>query len=103
MQAYTQGKTIGNLAWMYHILSQSKLDSPLDRLIHYPLPPGEIPEFKNVTITITNYAGSAREYIRILIQSLGATFDGAMSRHTNYVITARSVDFSFSSSFLCRS
>lgn len=75
------------------------MDSPLDRLIHYPLPPGEIEKFKNLTITITNYTGAAREYVRALIVSVGARFDGAMSRHTHYVITAESVlDFKFTNS-----
>lgn len=89
-QAYTHKKTIGNIAWMYHVLASSKLSSPLDRLLHYPTPHTPIPGIDSkMVITISNYAGPAREYIRTLISTLGATFDGSMSKHTDFVITAR--------------
>ncbi|KAL8291971.1 hypothetical protein RQP46_001437 [Phenoliferia psychrophenolica] len=87
-QAFEQHKTIGNLPWMYHVLATSKLDSPLDHLLHYPLPPGVVPGFKDLTITISNYSGPARDYVRTMIESLGGTFEGAMSKKTGYVVTA---------------
>lgn len=82
---------IGNLSWMYHVLAVSKLDSPLDHLLHYPLPDGAVPGFEDLTITISNYSGPARDYVRTMIESLGATFEGAMSKKTSFVVTARCV------------
>ncbi|KAI5479354.1 BRCT domain protein Brc1 [Pseudohyphozyma bogoriensis] len=87
-KAYELGKTIGNLAWIYHVLSTSTLTSPFDRLVHYPLPQSRVPEFAGKVITISNYSGPARDYVRTLIESLGATFEGAMSKTTDYVVTA---------------
>ncbi|KAK4701222.1 hypothetical protein P7C70_g5012, partial [Phenoliferia sp. Uapishka_3] len=86
--AFVQEKTIGNLPWMYHVLATSKLDAPLDHLLHYPLPRGPVSGFENMTITISNYSGPARDYVRTMIESLGGQFDGAMSKKTDVVITA---------------
>jgi hypothetical protein len=88
MQAYDQGKMIGNLPWMYHVLASSKLDSPLDHLLHYPSPPGSIAGFEGKSFTVSNYTGSAREYVRTLIETCGGTFRGDMARDTNYVVSA---------------
>lgn len=93
-QAYEEDKTIGNLAWLYHTLAASKLDSPLDRLLHYPRPAQPIPGFDRFEMTISNYTSSARDYVRTMIESMGATFTGSMSKSTTQVITARSVRLS---------
>lgn len=83
-------RMIGNMAWLYYVLANGKLDSPLDRLLHYPIPSLEgVPEFLNMTMTITNYVGAARDYVRTMIESLGATFEGTMTKQTSYVLTAR--------------
>lgn len=83
---------IANLPWLHHVLAVGKLDSPCDRMLHYPLPSTEgLSEFQGLIMTISNYAGPARDYVRALIEALGAKFEGAMSRTTSYVVTARSV------------
>lgn len=83
-------RTIGNISWLYHVLANGKLDSPLDRMLHYPLPSTDgVPDFVGKTITITNYVGAARDYVRTMVESLGATFEGSMSKATHYVVTAR--------------
>ncbi|KAM0745911.1 hypothetical protein T439DRAFT_384532 [Meredithblackwellia eburnea MCA 4105] len=86
--AYSKNKTLGNLSWLYHVLASSKLDSPLDHLLHYPLPSGHVPGFEDLTITISNYSGPARDYVRTMIETLGASFAGAMSKKTGFVVTA---------------
>lgn len=96
VQAYEQEKQIGNLAWLYHVLATSKLDAPLDRLLHYPLPPTPISGFEKLEITISNYNGSSRDYVRTMIELMGAKFSGSMSKTTTHVITARSVSLSSS-------
>ncbi|KAK4051346.1 regulator of Ty1 Transposition [Microbotryomycetes sp. JL201] len=91
-QAWDDNKTIANLAWLYHVLATKKLDAPTDRLMHYPLPTtAGLPAFTDKIITVSNYAGSARDYVRTMIESLGAKFDGTLTRTTSYVVTARQV------------
>jgi hypothetical protein len=88
-QAYDQKKVIGNLSWMYYVLACSTLSPPLDRLLHYPLPPDKVPTFVGWTLTISNYSGPARDYVRALIECLGGVFDGSMSKNTAFVVTPR--------------
>ncbi|KAK4057178.1 regulator of Ty1 Transposition [Microbotryomycetes sp. JL221] len=87
--AFDENKTIGNLSWLYHVLATNKLDSPTDRLLHFPLPSTKgIQQFKGKLFTVSNYAASARDYVRTLIELLGGKFDGTLSRTTDYVVTA---------------
>lgn len=73
---------------MYHVLQSNRLSSPLDRVLHFPLPPGTIKQFQATSITISNYSGPARDYVRTLIETVGAKFEGAMSKTTNFVVSA---------------
>jgi hypothetical protein len=47
MQAVQLNKTIGTLMWFYHVLKVNRLTSPMDELLHYPVPQQEIEEFKD--------------------------------------------------------
>lgn len=91
---------IGNLAWMFHVFASSKLDSPLDHILHYPLPVGPVPGFENCLMTISNYAGLTRDYVRTLIETCGSKFDGSMTKNTSYVVSASYVLLPFSSTLL---
>lgn len=99
-QAFDLNVSIGNLAYLYHCLATSTLPSPLSHLMHYPLPTlYGLPEFalardrgEEVVVTISNYAGPARDYVRAMVEVLGAKFEGTMSRNTSYVVSARCVD-----------
>lgn len=99
-QAFDLNVSIGNLAYLYHCLATSTLPSPLSHLMHYPLPTLDgLPEFalardrgEEVVVTISNYAGPARDYVRAMVEVLGAKFEGTMSRNTSYVVSARCVD-----------
>lgn len=33
--------------WFYHVLKVNRLTSPMDELLHYPVPQQEIEEFKD--------------------------------------------------------
>lgn len=58
--------------------------------MHFPLPSQEgVAEFKGKVVTISNYAGPARDYVRAMIEAIGARFEGAMSKATDFVVTAR--------------
>jgi hypothetical protein len=45
LQAAAAQKTIGTIEWVYHIIKVGRLTSPLDELLHYPIPWNKIPEF----------------------------------------------------------
>lgn len=49
-------KTIGNLPWLLYVLSQGKLDSPQDRLLHYPPPQYKATKMEGQKFTISNYS-----------------------------------------------
>ncbi|GAA6048438.1 hypothetical protein JCM3770_003757 [Rhodotorula araucariae] len=89
--AYDAHLTIGNLSYLFHCLATSSLPSPLSRLLHYPLPSLHgLPAWRgeNIVMTVSNYAGPARDYVRALVEALGARFEGTMTKTTNYVVTA---------------
>ncbi|BGP00180.1 regulator of Ty1 Transposition [Rhodotorula toruloides] len=95
--AYDLGLSIANLNYLYHCISTSTLPSPLSRLLHYPLPSlSGIPEWssastdgkkRDIIVTVSNYSGPARDYVRALIDCTGAKFEGSMTKSTDYVIT----------------
>jgi len=48
-------------------------------------------------MTVSNYAGPARDYVRALIEALGARFEGTMSKATSFVVSASCVPLSLAS------
>ncbi|GAA5826527.1 hypothetical protein JCM11251_002412 [Rhodosporidiobolus azoricus] len=87
--AYDLQVTLGNLSYLYYCLSTSSLPSPLSRLLHYPLPSLDgVAAFKDKVITVSNYAGPARDYVRAMIEVLGARFEGTMGKGTAFVVSA---------------
>ncbi len=83
------GKTVGNLSWLYHLITHDEWTSPLRRLLHYPIPREGIPGFKDLIITVSNYGGEARIYLENLITAAGATFTKTMKSDNTHLITAR--------------
>ncbi|KAF8210360.1 hypothetical protein K438DRAFT_1809538 [Mycena galopus ATCC 62051] len=78
-QAVRANKIIGTLNWLF----------PMDQLLHYPVK--KIPllhDFTKHQITVTNYTGEAREYLKRLIQIMGATFTPNMSGENTVLIAA---------------
>ncbi|GAA5936722.1 uncharacterized protein JCM15063_001967 [Sporobolomyces koalae] len=90
--SYDLDISIGTPPWLFYVFASKALTSPLSRLVHYP-PPSRfgVPEFKGKIITVSNYTGLAREYVRSLIELLGATYQGTMARTTNFVVTASDI------------
>ncbi|KAL4402454.1 double-strand break repair protein [Malassezia pachydermatis] len=84
--AYSQGKTVGTLVWLVKALSSGHMTSPRDRLLHFPYPHTPIPGFSSMTITLTNYTGQARTYLKELIMKMGATFTPEMRPTTNVCV-----------------
>ncbi|KIJ92959.1 hypothetical protein K443DRAFT_684887 [Laccaria amethystina LaAM-08-1] len=88
VRAFRNGKTIGTLAWVFHVQSTGILSRPLDQLLHYPVPKKPIENFSLHEITVTNYTGEAREYLKKLITAMGATFTPSMTGKNTVLIAA---------------
>ncbi|KAI9457707.1 hypothetical protein HD554DRAFT_2042292 [Boletus coccyginus] len=78
---------IGTLSWLFSVESSGTLHSPFDSLIWYPTPRGGIPDLVGCEISITNYTGAARDYLKRLITLVGAKFTPSMSQ-SNKVLVA---------------
>ncbi|KDQ26961.1 hypothetical protein PLEOSDRAFT_168763 [Pleurotus ostreatus PC15] len=87
-KALTSHKIIGSLSWLFHVHSSAILSPPTDQLLHYPLPRRGIDGFSSHEISITNYTGEAREYIKKLIETMGATFTPSMTSRNTVLIAA---------------
>jgi mediator of DNA damage checkpoint protein 1 len=121
-QALKLQKMIGTLAWLFHVESSGVLTPPIDQLLHYPIPLRGIGGFErhvssflffplplrvclrqvdtNLSaqkITVTNYTGESREYLKRLITTMGAEFTPNMSGGNTVVVAALYVLFPFPS------
>jgi hypothetical protein len=83
------GKDVGNLSWLYHLITHNEWTSPMRRLLHYPLPRNGIPGFKGLRITLSNYGGEARIYLENLVTAAGGEFTKSMKQDNTHLITAR--------------
>ena len=83
------GINVGNLSWLYHLITNNEWTSPMRRLLHYPLPKEPIPGFERFRITLSNYGGEARTYLENLIGAAGAEFTKSMKQDNTHLITAR--------------
>ncbi|KAJ3576641.1 hypothetical protein NP233_g274 [Leucocoprinus birnbaumii] len=87
-KAFKLNKTIGTMAWLYHVESTGSMPRPVDQLLHYPIPRTSIASFVNHQITVTNYTGEAREYLKRIIMAMGATFTANMTGKNTVLIAA---------------
>lgn len=81
-------KEVGNLAWLYYIITHNRWTSPLRRLLHYPVSREGIPGFKGLRISLSNYAGEARAYLEHLIIATGAECTKTLKNDNTHLITA---------------
>lgn len=89
IEAAQSCKDVGNLSWLYYLIVHNEWTSPLQRLLHYPIPRNGIPGFENLRITVSNYGGEARIYLENLIRASGAEFTKTMKADNTHLITAR--------------
>ncbi|KAK6078236.1 BRCA1 C terminus domain-containing protein [Seiridium cupressi] len=89
IRASHEGKHVGNLSWLYHLITNNEWTSPMRRLLHYPVPRDGIPGFKDLRITVSNYGGEARIYLENLVSAAGATYTKTMKADNTHLITAR--------------
>lgn len=87
--ASQRGCAVGNLSWLYHLITHNQWTSPLRRLLHYPVPKDGIPGFDGYRITLSNYGGEARIYLENLVIAAGGNFTKSMKSDNTHLITAR--------------
>ncbi|TBU24360.1 hypothetical protein BD311DRAFT_702198 [Dichomitus squalens] len=87
-KAYQQKKTIGTLAWLWYVRATGTLTRPADQLLHYPIPDKPSDGFDKEVVTVTNYTGKDREYLKKLITLMGGEFTASMSAEHNTIVVA---------------
>ncbi|KAH0536184.1 hypothetical protein FGG08_006923 [Glutinoglossum americanum] len=83
------GKDVGNLTWLYYLITNNTWTSPMRRLLHYPIARDGLPGFKEFKITLSNYGGDARLYLENLVLAAGGTYTKSMRQGNTHLITAR--------------
>ncbi|GLA36930.1 hypothetical protein AnigIFM63309_003428 [Aspergillus niger] len=81
-------KDVGNLSWLYHLMTYNTWTSPLRRLLHYPVSRSGIPGFKGFKISLSNYVGEARAYLENLITATGAECTKTLKQENTHLVTA---------------
>ncbi|KAJ7497377.1 hypothetical protein FB451DRAFT_1076020 [Mycena latifolia] len=87
-KAFAEGKIVGTLNWLFYVHVTGILSSPMDQLLHYPTRKVPIVDFSTHQITVTNYTGEARDYIKRLIHTMGAVFTPNMTGSNTVLIAA---------------
>jgi twin BRCT domain len=82
------GKDIGNLGWLYYLITTNSWTSPMRRLLHYPVARDGLPGFQGLRISLSNYSGEARLYLENLIIATGAECTKTLKQDNTHLITA---------------
>ena len=82
------GKEVGNLAWLYYMITNNTWTSPMRRLLHYPIAHEGLPGFKDLRISLSNYSGEARVYLENLVLAAGAECTKTLKQDNTHLITA---------------
>ncbi|KAG0275025.1 hypothetical protein BGZ95_009256 [Linnemannia exigua] len=78
-EASNDGKIVGSADWLYHILSTGEFTSPKASLLHYPIPHEHVPGMSSLVITVSNYTGQLREYLKRMILAMGGNYKATLS------------------------
>ncbi|KAF9178690.1 hypothetical protein BGZ51_007583 [Haplosporangium sp. Z 767] len=81
IKACKDGKVVATVDWLLHVLQTGELSSPKAFLLHYPIPRQTIQGMASFNITVTNYTGAIREYLKRMIVATGATYKTTLSKH----------------------
>ncbi|KAH4016316.1 hypothetical protein HBH82_201290 [Parastagonospora nodorum] len=88
VKASQDGKDVGNLSWLYYLITHNVWTNPMRRMMHYPRPKEGIPGFEQYKISISSYTGEARVYLENLIKATGAEFTKTFKQDNTHLITA---------------
>lgn len=86
--ASRSAKDVGNLAWLYYLITTDEWTSPLRRLLHYPVARNGLTGFSGLKISLSNYSGEARTYLENLIVAAGAECTKTLKQDNTHLVTA---------------
>ena len=89
--ASRSGKDVGNLAWLYYLITNNAWTSPMRRLLHYPIAREGLVGFKDLRISLSNYSGEARSYLEQLVIATGAESTKTLKQDNTHLITAHTM------------
>jgi hypothetical protein len=88
IKASQDGKDVGNLSWLYYLITHDTWTNPMRRLMHYPRPHNGIPGFEGFKISISSYTGEARVYLENLVRATGAEFTKTFKQDNTHLVAA---------------
>jgi hypothetical protein len=88
VEASQKKKYVGNLSWLYYMITHDTWTDPMRRMLHYPRPRNGIPGFEKYKISISSYTGEARVYLENLVKASGAEFTKTFKQDNTHLITA---------------
>lgn len=88
VKASQANKDVGNLSWLYYLITHDTWTNPMRRMMHYPRPRNGVPGFEGYKISISSYTGEARVYLENLIKASGAEFTKTFRQDNTHLITA---------------
>ncbi|KAI9144291.1 hypothetical protein BKA69DRAFT_1122525 [Paraphysoderma sedebokerense] len=89
-KAERAGKVVGSLHWLCYIFSVHKITNPKDKVLFYPTPRGGIEQVLTEAwkMTVTNYDGFEREYLKACLPVIGAHYTGDMTAANTHLISS---------------
>lgn len=88
VKASQDGKDVGNLSWLYYLITHNIWTNPMRRMMHYPRPRNGIPSFESFRISISSYTGEARVYLENLVRATGAEFTKTFKQDNTHLVAA---------------
>jgi hypothetical protein len=85
------GKDVGNLEWLYHLITNNAWTSPMRRLLHYPLAREGLLGFHKFRISLSNYSGEPRSFLEQLVIATGAECTKTLKQDNTHLITAHTL------------
>ncbi|KAI8606326.1 hypothetical protein EDD21DRAFT_361232 [Dissophora ornata] len=78
IKASKNGKIVASIDWLLHVLQTGELPSPKASLLHYPVPRKPIAGMSSIVVSVSNYMGPVRDYLKRLIYVAGASYKPTM-------------------------
>ncbi len=80
-----EGRRLVTAPWLSDTIARKKVLPPW-KAVHFPLPAGFAPPCENFLLTVTGFADSDREWVKLMIRAAGAKYTGCLSKHNDAII-----------------
>ncbi|XJO73502.1 hypothetical protein BDV3_004477 [Batrachochytrium dendrobatidis] len=85
-QALIDGVIVGTFRWLQAIVATKAISSPQLAPLHFPRPATPIKGADQLIISVSNYAGTAREDIATMAVHIGAQFTRSMTNSNTHLV-----------------